>query len=145
MVEIVSVGMAHEPIVLPGDVVVRSLGKLAMEDYPVFLTTVDIGLSLMYSPHPSHPPIEMAAAGAHVVTNGFGPKDLSRLSPLIRSAPPTPAGVARELVDAWAALDAPLPPTARQIDLSPLGRNLDDVCAALAVSMTPRNTSKRVA
>lgn len=144
-VEIISVGMAHDPIVLPGDVMVQSLGKLAMEDYPVFLTTVDIGLSLMYSPHPSHPPIEMAASGAQVVTNGFGPKNLSCLSPLIRSAAPTPGAVAQALAAAWAALDAPLPDTARQIDLSPLGGDLAEVCEVLAAAMTPRNTSQRVA
>lgn len=144
-VEIVSVGMAHEPIVLPGEVVMRSLGKLAMEDYPVFLTTVDIGLSLMYSPHPSHLPIEMAASGAHVVTNSFGPKDLSKLSPLIRSADPTPGAVARELAGAWAALDETLSPSDRQIDLSALGVNLENVSEALFETMTLSNPSKRVA
>lgn len=144
-VEIVSVGLAHDPILLPGDIVVQSLGKLAFEDYPVFLTTVDIGLSLMYSPHPSHPPIEMAASGAHVVTNSFGPKDLSMLTPLIQSADPTPCSVAKAMAQAWASLDEIVPSDARQIDLSPLGMELDDVAEMLFASMTLSNATRRVA
>ena len=36
-----------------------------------------IGISLMVSPHPSYPPLEMAHLGMLVLTNGFGAKDLS--------------------------------------------------------------------
>ena len=34
---------------------------------------MDLGLSLMASPHSSYPPLDLAAAGAAVVTNTFGP------------------------------------------------------------------------
>jgi hypothetical protein len=34
---------------------------------------MDLGLSLMASPHSSYPPLDLAAAGAVVVTNTFGP------------------------------------------------------------------------
>jgi len=127
MVELVSVGLAHDPVLLPGGHVLRSLGKLPLDDYPVFLTTVDLGLALMYSPHPSHVPIEMAAAGARVVTNGFGPKNLSRLSPLIRSTAADPGAVATGLIRAWHDLDAPAPRGARDIDLAPLGMSLEEL------------------
>jgi hypothetical protein len=39
--------------------------------YEAFLRSVDLGLSLMYAPHPSLLPYEMAASGAIVVTNTF--------------------------------------------------------------------------
>jgi hypothetical protein len=43
--------------------------------------TIDVGLSLMYTPHPSYPPLDLAASGAVVVTNKFANKtDLSQYS-----------------------------------------------------------------
>ena len=65
-----SVGLRHPPVQLSGGHVLTSCGKLPYDDYPAYLSSVDLGLSLMLSPHPSHPPLEMAAAGARVVTNG---------------------------------------------------------------------------
>ncbi|MBP7967934.1 MAG: hypothetical protein KAZ24_00570, partial [Brachymonas sp.] len=57
-----------------------------------------VGLSLMVSPHPSYPPLEMAAFGARVVTNGFANKDLSTVSPsLVTAQPPNPDGFAKAL------------------------------------------------
>jgi hypothetical protein len=53
------------------------LGMLSICEYLEVLRTAMIGLSLMLSPHPSYPPLEMAAFGLKVVTNRFGPKDLS--------------------------------------------------------------------
>lgn len=44
------------------------------EDYARLVRTADLGLSLMYTPHPSYPPLDLAASGAVVVTNRFGPK-----------------------------------------------------------------------
>ena len=38
---------------------------------------MDLGLSLMASPHSSYPPLDLAAAGAVVVTNTFGPEKQS--------------------------------------------------------------------
>jgi len=43
-------------------------------DYAQLVRTADLGLSLMYTPHPSYPPLDLAASGAVVVTNRFGPK-----------------------------------------------------------------------
>lgn len=78
--EIVSVGEQHADITLPNGLTIRSLGKLPWEDYPSFLQTGDIGLSLMLSPHPSHIPLEMAASGMLCVTNRYDIKDLSTIS-----------------------------------------------------------------
>jgi hypothetical protein len=74
---IVSVGQAHPEIDLGGGVVVRSLGKLEIADYAALLRESAIGLSLMVSPHPSYPPLEMAHLGMLVVSNRYGGKDLS--------------------------------------------------------------------
>ena len=100
----------------------RSLGKIPWPDYPGFLSGVDLGLSLMLSPHPSHPPIEMAAAGARVVTNRFEGKCLSSLTTAIRSVPPTPLALSEALHEAWAA--GPASPAERRFDLSALGAPL---------------------
>lgn len=139
--ELVSVGLKHEDILLPGKLRLESLGKVPWADYPDFLTTVDLGLSLMYSPHPSHPPLEMAAAGARVVTNRFGPKDLSAFSPSIHSAAPTAEALTAALRQAW---HAPAPaPAARRIDLSPLGATLEETVADLAFELAAQPRTLR--
>ena len=55
--------------------------NLTWADYAELAGTVDLGLCLMYSPHPSYPPLDLAASGAVVVTNRWGEKrDLSGYS-----------------------------------------------------------------
>jgi hypothetical protein len=67
----------------------RCLGKMPLKDYYEFLRTVDLGLSFMMSPHPSYPPLEMALAGAAVVTTAYSNKtDLRRYSENIFVARP---------------------------------------------------------
>jgi hypothetical protein len=75
--EFVSAGRAHPPVDLGGNVRLRSLGKLEIVAYGSLLRDSAIGVSLMISPHPSYPPLEMAHLGMRVITNRFGPKDLS--------------------------------------------------------------------
>lgn len=129
-IELVSIGLSHEPVDLPGGLQLRSLGKLPWDDYPAYLRGVDLGLSLMYSPHPSHPPIEMAASGVRVVTNGFGPKDLSQLSPAIASVLPAVPDMIAALRAAWAA--PPVQQAERRLDLGQLGAPLDSMLDQLA-------------
>jgi hypothetical protein len=38
------------------------------------MRTADLGLALTYTPHPSYPPLDLAACGAIAVTNKFGAK-----------------------------------------------------------------------
>lgn len=53
-------------------------GQMDWNDYAAFSKTVDVALSLMYTPHPSYPPFDMCCSGAVVVTNEFeNKKDLS--------------------------------------------------------------------
>jgi O-antigen biosynthesis protein len=56
-------------------------GKASLEDYADHLNRAAVGISLMISPHPSYPPLEMAEAGVLTITNEHGSKDLSRRFP----------------------------------------------------------------
>ncbi|MEH6645907.1 rhamnosyltransferase WsaF family glycosyltransferase [Sulfitobacter sp.] len=142
-VEIVSIGLVHAPVDLPNGLKLASLGKLPWEDYPAYLLSVDVGLSLMYSPHPSHPPIEMAASGVRVVTNGFGPKNLSTLSAAITSVPAHVPALVGALHTAWTA--GPVADADRQIDLGQLGLDqhsmLDRLADTLETSLPRTNSS----
>jgi hypothetical protein len=73
-----SVGQQHQDIMLCPGAVLKSLGKLSLGSYASLLEQSHVGLSLMASPHPSYPPLEMALFGLKTVTNRYGSKDLSR-------------------------------------------------------------------
>jgi hypothetical protein len=75
--EVVSAGRRHPPVELGNGLRMRAFGKLDLEAYGSLLRESAVGLSLMVSPHPSYPPLDMAHLGMRVVTNAFGPKDLS--------------------------------------------------------------------
>ena len=63
---------AGEPLGGEGaDAGLRSLGRLAWDDYFELLAGVDVVVSLQLSAHPSHPPLEAAVSGALAVTNEF--------------------------------------------------------------------------
>lgn len=64
---------------------------LSYAGYAQLMRQSDILLSLMLSPHPSYPPLEMSASGGLVVTNTFDCKTSERLkqySAAIMAAPP---------------------------------------------------------
>lgn len=88
---------------LPGTRRLKMLGKLGFDAYRQCLLDYDLGLSLMYTPHPSLLPLEMAAAGQLVVTNTCLNKTEPRLEALsanLIGAPPTIAGVRDSLQSA---------------------------------------------
>ena len=65
----------------------HTLENLGWSEYAELIGKVDLGLSLMYTPHPSYPPLDLAASGAVVVTNTFANKEALHLySPNIISA-----------------------------------------------------------
>jgi lipopolysaccharide biosynthesis protein/predicted nuclease with TOPRIM domain len=73
-------------------------GKLSLDDYADLLNRSAIGLSLMISPHPSYPPLEMASAGCVTITNTYESKNLSRRSDrFISLEEVTPEAVANAL------------------------------------------------
>jgi hypothetical protein len=77
--EVFSVGVTHEDVPLQNGKSVRSLGKLTIDEYANVMRTSSIGVSFMVSPHPSYPPLEMAAFGLLVITNSFGVKKPSTI------------------------------------------------------------------
>ena len=89
---------SHPDIDLGGGAVLRSIGKLDLDGYAALLRRAAIGISLMVSPHPSYPPLEMATLGMLVLTNRFGAKDLSTWHSNIRTTDDISAeGLATEL------------------------------------------------
>jgi hypothetical protein len=53
-------------------------GKVSLAQYGDYLSRASVGVSLMLSPHPSYPPLEMAEAGLVTVTNEFEGRSLRR-------------------------------------------------------------------
>uniref|UniRef100_UPI0025866053 rhamnosyltransferase WsaF family glycosyltransferase n=1 Tax=uncultured Methylobacterium sp. TaxID=157278 RepID=UPI0025866053 len=82
---IVSAGESFEPSIVSQIRNLEVRGKLSLAEYAELLSTASVGLSLMVSPHPSYPPLEMAFAGLHTITNGYANKDLSLRSKNIES------------------------------------------------------------
>ncbi len=98
------IGSTQGDMTLPGGHTLKMLGKFGLNEYKQRLMEYDVGLSLMYTPHPSLLPLEMAAAGMWVVSNECENKtqgELSAISSNLLAAEPTIAGVAEKL--AWAA------------------------------------------
>lgn len=72
--------------------------NLPWREYAALVRSMDLGLSLMYTPHPSYPPLDLAASGAVVVTNRFGSKqDLDEYSKNILCVEPTVDDLVRGL------------------------------------------------
>lgn len=62
------------PLALPAGAEVRMIDGLGWDEYAALVRRMDAALSLMYTPHPSYPPLDLAASGAVVVTNRYGVK-----------------------------------------------------------------------
>lgn len=134
-IEIVSAGEPHAPVELPYGIVLRSVGKVSWNDYPALLASGDMGLSLMLSPHPSHIPLELAAAGVVCVTNTFENKDLSDISDNIVSVAPTLDALVEGLrVAAGLSHDREARCRASRFEVH-LGRQIDDVVADVAAAI----------
>ncbi len=71
---------AHQRIALAPQAELELLPRSDQRAYARLLREHDIGLALMYTPHPSLVPIEMASAGMLTVTNSFDTKDAEALA-----------------------------------------------------------------
>jgi hypothetical protein len=99
--EIHFVGQDLQDIVLPRGVRPRLAQNLPWAEYAELVRRMDVGLSLMDTPHPSYPPLDLAAAGAVVVTNRHGSKvSLAHYSENIICAEPTVDALKRGIADA---------------------------------------------
>jgi hypothetical protein len=59
------------PLALGGGHELRLTQKMSEDDYKTVMSELDIGISLMFAPHPSVVPFEFATTGALVVTNTY--------------------------------------------------------------------------
>ena len=95
---VISAGEEHDPVYLGEEMYLNSVGKLTIEEYAKVLKESYAGVSLMVSPHPSYPPLEMSVFDVKVITNCYGNKDLSKFSENIISVKDVnPVLIAREL------------------------------------------------
>lgn len=123
--EIHFAGVGIPPVELGG----RSIqyhDTVSWPDYAALVRRCDLGLSLMYTPHPSYPPLDMAASGAVVVTNAFGVKqDLSALCGNILTVPVSVDGLVDGL-HRGAALAVDLPRRRRHHAEATIARHWQD-------------------
>lgn len=83
--EVISAGVEHDPVDLGNGRKLTSVGKLSLDAYADMMLSCSAGVSLMASPHPSYPPLEMAHFGLRTITNSYFCKDLSAFHPNITS------------------------------------------------------------
>ena len=83
--KVYSAGESHNSIELGNGAKLVSVGKLTLEEYATYMKETYAGISLMVSPHPSYPPLEMSTFGIRTITNTYENKDLSKFSPNIIS------------------------------------------------------------
>jgi glycosyltransferase involved in cell wall biosynthesis len=96
------------PIDLGGGARLELLARTDQHGYARVLREHDVGLALMYTPHPSLVPIEMASAGMLTVTNSFENKTaeaLAAISPNLITAEPSVAAIAGGLRQAAAGVE----------------------------------------
>ncbi len=98
--------LAPETAVALGEgAALRLLPRMSQDAYARVLRDHDVGLALMYTPHPSLVPIEMASAGMLTVTNTFENKTseaLQAISGNLVAAPPSIDSIAMSLAEAVA-------------------------------------------
>ncbi|RDV16438.1 hypothetical protein DXT99_04350 [Pontibacter diazotrophicus] len=98
--EIISLGETYPSMVLGNKLSINVKGKVSLQEYADLLVSSAVGVSLMISPHPSYPPLEMAAFNLGVLTNSFYNKDLSEYHQNIKSLDIlTPDSIAKGVAD----------------------------------------------
>ncbi|WP_195164639.1 rhamnosyltransferase WsaF family glycosyltransferase [Mesorhizobium sp. NBSH29] len=83
--QIFCIGEAFPPHLAGPLANVEVTGKMPLDEYAGMLSRASVGLSLMVSPHPSYPPLEMAFAGVKTLTNNYECKNMALRSPNITS------------------------------------------------------------
>ena len=92
-----------EAIPLGGEHRLLMRQRMSEDEYTRYVSMMDIGVSLMYAPHPSVMPFEFATTGALVVTNIYENRsaaDLGAICPNIIAVAPTVSGIAQGLREA---------------------------------------------
>lgn len=142
--EIVFAGEPFDPAAIGALRNARVVGKMTLDDYADMLNRSALGVSLMVSPHPSYPPLEMANAGCLTITNAYEGKDVSRRSDrLISLASLSPATLADALKEAVRNVEIGATPPLRTVkDLLCDGQSVD--FDAVAESITSAGKTRTV-
>ena len=74
--DIVSLGEYYGSVKLENNTI-EAKGKVSLDEYARIMGESYAGISLMVSPHPSYPPLEMSTFGVRTITNCYENKDLS--------------------------------------------------------------------
>lgn len=126
-------------------------GKVDLAAYGKLLSESSVGISLMLSPHPSYPPLEMAQAGLITITNDFEGKDLSAYGDLIFNLKRFDPGALADAIEsavllAGSGLQLPAdvspplrvpPPCGRVVDYGDLAEALHNSCRQPPASAVP--------
>ena len=108
--ELHGVGTVEGPtrIELGEGIEIELMPRRDQDSYAELMREHDVGLALMYTPHPSLVPIEMASAGMLTVTNSFENKTaekMAAISPNLLAFDPSLAGISAALREAIGAVD----------------------------------------
>lgn len=74
--DIISLGEHYGNVKLENNII-EAKGKVSLDEYARIMGDSYVGISLMVSPHPSYPPLEMSTFGVRTITNCYENKDLS--------------------------------------------------------------------
>ncbi len=95
----ISAGEYHDKVDIGKGRFLTSVGKVTIEEYARLMMESYAGISLMSSPHPSYPPLEMSEFGVKVITNTYDNKDLSQFNRnIISVSNVSPDNIASHLV-----------------------------------------------
>jgi hypothetical protein len=103
--ELLFIGENLPPVHLGNGVVIRQAPWSSYDGYAALLRSSTVGLSLMLSPHPSYPPLEMGMCGMLPVTTTFSVKTAEVLEGYCRNivaVPPRVEAVVDGLMQAFA-------------------------------------------
>lgn len=78
--ELISMGEDHYDVLIKEGLVLKPVGKLSLDEYAKKMEEAYMGISLMISPHPSYPPLEMSTFGVKTITNAYENKNLSKFN-----------------------------------------------------------------
>ena len=118
------------------------LGKTTYAGYFDLLSRSAVSLSLMMSPHPSHPPLESAVSGGLSVTNSFGAfRDELHPSLILAAAQPDELGAAVLQAVVRSLAEGPQP--FARIQLAALGGSMAGAAAAMASLLSASGSGSR--
>lgn len=92
--EFYGMGIGNTTIKISEDVEVEQLPRMPLKEYEEITKTFDLCLTLMSSPHPSLIPMDLASAGAIVVTNTFETKSSDYLTGISKNIIPASPNIA---------------------------------------------------